>query len=66
MIGRIEKKDNVHNDGYIKGFDEIYYYFASEESFEKDDLVEFDYSLPTSENELPVANNIKKIKKTNH
>ena len=64
MLGRVFNYDNAEGLGFIKGFDDLNYFFHKMHiekncDIENGDLVEFDY-LPYGENDLPYAVKIRK------
>lgn len=66
MRGKVLEYDEENSMGYIKGFDEIIYFFHAEhimdnEEVNENDIVEFDYLL-RGNGDLPYAIEIKKKK----
>ena len=70
MLGKILMNKEKDEYGYIMGVDEIIYFFHKSEvkedsALNNGDLVEFEYILNASSNELPKATRIKKARINN-
>ena len=65
MWGKVLSYDEMHELGYIEGYDEIRYFFhqinvKNREKLNVGDIVNFDYLFEQNKNQLPYAVNIQK------